>query len=451
MHTIAIIGRPNVGKSTLFNVLTKTRNALVANVPGLTRDRQIGKGQVGKRDYWLVDTGGLIDDKNSMAERITQQALLAVRESNAVLFMVDGRAGLTAMDENIAQRLRPLNIPIYLVVNKTDGLDESVASAEFHSLGFEKIFGISAAHQRGIFPLMDSVLSTFPESSKNENIDNNQAIKIAIIGRPNVGKSTLINRLLGEERVIVSEEAGTTRDSIAVPFKRKGNHYTLIDTAGVRRRAKVIETIEKFSIIKTLQSIDMANVIIMLLDAHEGVTEQDANLLGQILDSGTALVIAVNKWDGMDNYQQEQARHSLSRKLHFVDFVDIHFISALQGKGIGNKLFNAIHTAWASANCHINTGQLNQMLKKAVITHAPPLVKGKRIKLRYMHQGGQNPPLFVLHGNQTQAVPESYKRYLINLLREKFNLKGTPISLEFKQGENPYDKPIKRSERAKRR
>lgn len=450
MLTFAIIGRPNVGKSTLFNVLTRTRNALVANESGLTRDRQMGKGQVGNRNYWLIDTGGLGNDKNNIAKHVAQQALLAARESTAIFFMVDGREGLTVEDENIAQHLRSFNNPIYLIINKIDGVDETVVGTEFHSLGFEKILYISASHQRGIQHLMDTVLSDFSQYPEDEKIEDNQSIKIAIVGRPNVGKSTLINRLLGEERVIVSEEAGTTRDSIAIPFERKGQQYILIDTAGVRRRTKVQESIEKISIIKTLQSIEIADVVVMLLDAQEGVTDQDASLLGQILDSGTALVVAVNKWDGLNEYQQEQARKTLSRKLHFIDFVDIHFMSALKGNGIGNRFFQSIFVAWTSTNVKISTNQLNQVLKNGIIAHAPPLVKGKHIRLRYIHQGGQHPPLFVIHGNHTLILPDSYKRYLINLLREKFALKGTPILLEFKQGENPYDTPEKRPQRNNR-
>ncbi len=450
LPTIAIVGRPNVGKSTLFNVLTKTRDALVANQPGLTRDRKFGRGCVGDSDYWLVDTGGLGEKGEDILERITQQALLAVQEADCVLFLVDGRAGLTAADENLAQSLRQFNTPIHLVINKIDGLKKELVSAEFHCFGFE-IHAISAAHQQGINVLMETVLSTLQKSPLVGDLQSEEAaplshsqggaedfgIKIAVIGRPNVGKSTLVNRMLGYERVITFDQPGTTRDSIFIPFEREGQKYTLIDTAGVRRRTKVSETIEKFSVIKALQAIDAAHVVIMLLDASEGMTAQDAHLLGIVLDSGRALVIAINKWDGLEQKHREQVRYHLSRKLHFFDFAKIHFISALHGSGVGN-LFGSVNAAWQAAHRQINTGRLNHVLQQAVTAHAPPLVRGRRIKLRYVHQGGHNPPLFIIHGNQVNALPNSYQRYLINYFREAFTLEGTPIRLQFKQGENPF-------------
>jgi GTP-binding protein len=437
LPTIAIVGRPNVGKSTLFNALTKTRDALVANQPGLTRDRQFGRGCVGERNYWLVDTGGLNDKGDAILERITQQAFLAIKESDCVLFLVDGRAGLTATDENIAQSLRQFNTPIHLVINKTEGFQSELISTDFHRLGFGEMHTISASHQQGIKGLMETVLSALSQEETQPDDTPGMGIKIAIIGRPNVGKSTLVNRILGYERVITFDQPGTTRDSIFIPFEREGESYTLIDTAGVRRRTKVSETIEKFSVIKALKAIEAAHVVIMLLDAREGMTDQDANLLGYVLDSGRALVIAVNKWDGLEPYHREQIRYNLSRKLHFIDFATVHFISALHGSNVGH-LFGSVKIAWQAANRRVNTARLNHVLQEAATRHTPPLVHGRRIKLRYVHQGGHNPPLFVIHGNQVNALPDAYKRYLINYFREAFALKGTPIRLEFKQGENPY-------------
>jgi GTP-binding protein len=438
LPTITIVGRPNVGKSTLFNAITQTRDALVADQPGLTRDRKIGRGRVGGRDYWLVDTGGLGEKGNVILEHITQQAQLAIQEADCVLFLVDGRADLTAADENLAKNLRHFNTPIHLVINKTEGMKPELVTPEFHRLGFGDIHTISAAHRRGIEPLMEKVLSAFPPAETPDNNDTLDAgIKIAIIGRPNVGKSTLVNRMLGYERVITFDQPGTTRDSIFIPFEREGQLYTLIDTAGVRRRTKVHETVEKFSVIKALQAIESANVVIMLMDAQEGMTDQDANLLGHVLDSGRALVIAINKWDGLEQSHREQVRHHLSRKLHFIDFAKIHYISALHGSGVGN-LFGSVKVAWYAAHRQINTARLNQILQNAVTAHAPPLRRGRRVKLRYVHQGGHNPPLFIIHGNQVNALPSAYKRYLINTFREEFSLEGTPIRLEFKQGENPY-------------
>jgi GTP-binding protein len=439
---IAIVGRPNVGKSTLFNALTKTRDALVANQPGLTRDRKFGRGHTGENDYWLVDTGGLSGENDAISEHITQQVLLAIKESDYILFLVDGREGLTAADETIAETLRPFNIPIHLVINKTEDLQQELVSAEFHRLGFEKICTISSAHRQGIYSLIENVLSDItPEQTKtppNDTTDiSTKSIKIAIIGRPNVGKSTLVNRMLGYERVITFDQPGTTRDSIFIPLERDGQLYTLIDTAGVRRRANVSETVEKFSVIKALQAIESAHVVILILDAHEGMTDQDANLLGTVLDSGPGLVIAINKWDDLEKSHREQIRYHLTRKLHFIDFVKIHFISALHGSNVGN-LFGSVNAAWQSAHQQINTGRLNQVLEKAITKHPPPLSRGRRIKPRYMHQGGHNPPLFVIHGNQVKALPESYQRYLTNTFRKVFKLEGTPIHLEFKQTENPY-------------
>jgi len=433
---IAIVGRPNVGKSTLFNVLTKSREALVADQPGLTRDRKFGRGKVGEKNYWLIDTGGLGGEGDAIVEYITQQAQQAIQEADCAMFLVDGREGLTATDENIAQELRQFNTPIHLVINKAEGLAKELISIDFHQLGLGSIHAISAAHSQGIEALMKEVLLAFPRQKISTNVADN-SVKIAIVGRPNVGKSTLVNHILGYERVITFDQPGTTRDSIFIPLEREGKLYTLIDTAGVRRRTKVSATVEKFSVVKALQAIDSSNVVIMILDAREGMTDQDANLLGIVLDSGRALVIAANKWDGLEPEHRNQVRYHLRRKLHFIDFVDVHFISALHGSGVGN-LFNSVNVAWHAANLQINTSRLNYVLQAAINSHPPPLVQGRRIKLRYVHQGGHNPPLFVIHGNQIKALPDTYKRYLINIFRKEFALAGTPLRLEFKQGDNPF-------------
>ncbi len=440
LPVIAIVGRPNVGKSTLFNALTKGRDALVADQPGLTRDRRFGRGRVGPKPYILVDTGGLTDDQDDpIGNLISAQALRAVAQSDAVLFLVDGREGLTALDQHIAQRLREFSLPLHLVVNKAEGFEPGLISADFQSLGLADIQVISAAHRRGLHSLMEHALAPFPESDL-ENLaadEAGQRIRVAVIGRPNVGKSTLVNRLLGEERQLTYDQPGTTRDSIAIPFEREGQAYLLIDTAGLRRRARVRETLEKFSAIKALEALEAAHVVIMLFDAREGVTDQDANLLGLALESGRALVLAVNKWDGLSENQRQQARVSVERKLHFLDFAKPRFISALHGSGVGN-LFQAIQATWQSAFCQISTPRLNKILGEAVAAHAPPLVHGRRIKLRYAHQGGQNPPRFVIHGNQTDQLPDAYRRYLVNFFRQALALQGTPLRLEFRQTENPY-------------
>lgn len=433
---IALVGRPNVGKSTLFNYLTRSRDALVADRPGLTRDRQYGSGRVGERAYIVVDTGGLSGDEHGIDVLMQRQVQQAVDEAQVVLFLVDARDGLSAGDEAIARWLRQQGRDVVLVVNKTDVGDPDVLSAEFHSLGLGAPALISAAHGRGVARLMERVLAGLPPE-EGEDAGDEKGIKVAMVGRPNVGKSTLINRILGEERVVVFDMPGTTRDSIFVPFERDGQDYTLIDTAGVRRRARIDEAIEKFSVIKTLQAIEEAHVVVMVLDAREGISEQDASLLGFVLDTGRALVLAVNKWDGLSADRRETVRRELDLKLPFVDFAKLHYISALHGTGVG-ELFSSIKRAYASALRKLSTPELTRLLESAVAAHPPPLVGGRRIKLRYAHQGGKNPPRIIIHGNQTAAVPHSYQRYLINFFREHLKLEGTPVHIEFKAGENPY-------------
>ncbi len=435
---IALVGRPNVGKSTLFNVLTRTRDALVADYAGLTRVRKYGDGVVGERPYLVVDTGGLTGDEQGIEGEMADQVLKAIGESDRVLFMVDGRGGLTAGDEAIAHYLRQSGRPVTLVVNKTDGIDPDVAMSEFHALGLGEPQPIAAVHQRGVRSLIGNVLAEFPTYEElEEEEDESQGIKVAIIGRPNVGKSTLVNRILGEERVVVFDMPGTTRDSIYIPFERDEQAYTLIDTAGVRRRAKVNEAIEKFSVIKTLQAISDAHVVVLVIDAHEAVTEQDATLLGYAIEAGRGLVVAINKWDGLDKEQRERIRHELELRFPYLDFARKHFISALHGSGVGD-LFGSVNKAYESAMRKLSTPMLTELLEAALVAHQPPLVRGRRIKLRYAHQGGKNPPVIVIHGNQTDSVPGSYKRYLENAFRKELRLEGTPIRIEFKSGDNPF-------------
>ena len=454
LPVIALVGRPNVGKSTLFNCLTKTRAALVADSPGLTRDRQYGLGLIGSRPYLVIDTGGLTQPAQALTtshnnrstleidQLVTQQALQAIAEADIILLLVDGRAGLTAADQTIVDRLRRTAKPIYLVVNKTEQLDLALATAEFYQLGLAEIIAISAAHKRGIGRLIDTVLadpalSAGDAPSPSLLDETEQRIRIAIVGRPNVGKSTLVNRLLGEPRVLAFDRPGTTRDSIAIPFDKHGKRYTLIDTAGVRRRSRVNEVIEKFSVIKTLQAIEQAHVVILLLDARQGVSEQDATLLGYILDRGRALVLAVNKWDKLSEDVRAHTRRELNRRLAFVDFAEFHFISALHGSGVSD-LVQAVDRAYAAATRKLSTPSLNQVLENALHAHQPPLVHGHSIKLRYAHQGGQTPPVIVIHGTRTDRIPDSYRRYLANTFRKQLNLHGTPVRIEFKNTANPY-------------
>jgi GTP-binding protein len=439
LPVVAIVGRPNVGKSTLFNVLTQSRDALVADEPGLTRDRQYGiAGGHGddKGAFVVIDTGGLTDESDSMAQAISTQALQAVEESDGVVFMVDGREGLTAGDEQIVARLRATGKPVILAVNKTEGLDADIAVAEFHALGLELPFPVSAAHRRGITALLDALHERIPPSYDAPRTDEG-GIDVAIVGRPNVGKSTLINQLLGEERLVAHDTPGTTRDSVRVPFQLGGRRYTLVDTAGIRRRGRVSEKVEKFSVVKSLQAIAAADVVIVVLDAAEGVTDQDAGLLGMVLDAGRALTIAVNKWDRMNADDKWVARDNVDRKLAFLDYVTVHYTSALKGTGL-RRLFASVDRAWRSATRKMPTPELNGILTKAITRNPPPVVRGRRIKLRYAHQGGSSPPRIDIHGNQTDQVPDNYRRYLTRMFRESLRLHGTPVHVDFKSGENPY-------------
>lgn len=434
---VAIVGRPNVGKSTLFNCLTRSRNALVSDFPGMTRDRQYGEAHLADRHFIVIDTGGITDEEDDINKLTAQQSIQAVEEADKILFLVDARAGVTSMDQQIAEKLRSLNKQIFLVINKSEGLDPHLASSEFYRLGFGDPFTISAAHKLGINDLVADIFANEESDSETIPEDADSGIKLAIIGRPNVGKSTLTNRMLGEERVIVYDAPGTTRDSIFIPMERNGKKYTLIDTAGVRRRGKIFEATEKFSVVKTLQAIEATNVVLFIMDAREGVTDQDLKLLGFILDSGKALVIALNKWDGMNIDERDHARATIDRRLNFVPFVRIHYISALHGSGVGN-LFASINEAYASANKKLSTPLLTRILQQALIQHNPPLVHGRRIKLRYAHSGGNNPPRIIIHGNQVESLPDSYKRYLASTYQEKLKLKGTPVYIELKGSLNPF-------------
>lgn len=433
---VTLVGRPNVGKSTLFNRLTRTRDALVADLPGLTRDRIYGDGKVGDRPYIVVDTGGLSADSDGVAGHMAEQARQAMQEADVILFLVDGRAGLTTGDEHIAASLRHLGKRVVLAVNKSEGANPDLVAADFQTLGLGQPHPLSAAHGEGVAPLMDEVLAGLPDVGAAQAEDED-VIRVAVVGRPNVGKSTLVNRMLGEERVVVYDEAGTTRDSIYIPYERDEQHYVLIDTAGVRRRGRVDEAIEKFSIVKTLQAIDAAHVVIMVMDAAEGVHNQDVSLAGMVAERGRAMVIAVNKWDGLAFDQRQRVKTEIDRRLPFLDFASLHFISALHGSGVGD-LFDAVQRSYRAAMRKLPTPELTRLLQDAVTHYPPPLVRGRRIKLRYAHQGGSNPPLIVIHGTQTEAVPASYQRYLVNTFREHLRLRGTPLRIEFKSGENPY-------------
>lgn len=458
LPVIALIGRPNVGKSTLFNRLTRSRDALVADYPGLTRDRQYGFGKLGPVPYLVIDTGGVAGGEVGIHELMVEQTVRALQEADVAIVMVDGRSGLTSADEHVAELARKHAKSTWLAVNKAEGLDADIASGEFYSLGIGEPVAISAAHGDRINALMDEVLAPFfaanAQSDAAEEEEEDKPLRIAVIGRPNVGKSTLINRLIGEDRLVVFDQPGTTRDSVAVPFERDDKKYLLIDTAGVRRKSKVYEAIEKFSIIKALQAMERAQVVIALLDAHEGVTEQDVSLMGLTVERGRALVVVTNKWDGLTNDQRRHIKSELDRRLPFLDFAERMTISALHGTAVGD-LLPVVERAYRAATRDMSTTDLNRELERAVTAHAPPLVRGRRIRLRYAHQGGRNPPVIVIHGNQTEKLPEAYRRYLINRFRKAFKLQGTPVRLAFKTSDNPYkgkrNKLTPRQERKRKR
>lgn len=443
---IALVGRPNVGKSTLFNRLTNSRDALVADHSGLTRDRIYGDVTLYDTDFTVIDTGGLTRQSDSMSDLMRKQAQLAIEESDLVFLLVDGRSGLIADDQAIANNLRNIGKPVILVINKGEGELKEIMAADFYSLGLGEPEVISASQGRGMASLIDALKHKVPDVIAIENEekeDTSNTIRLAVLGRPNVGKSTLINRIMGEDRVVAFDEPGTTRDSIHIPFEKDGTDYILIDTAGVRRRSKVSEMLEKFSIVKTLQALEDANVVILVLDAHEGIVEQDLHLAGLILQSGRAVVIAVNKWDGLDKSEREWVSSNIERRLPFLNFANTHFISALHGSGVG-LLFKSVKQAYASAMAQPATSRLTRVLEDAVSDHQPPLVHGRRIKFRYAHLGGKNPPRIIIHGNQTAATPNSYRRYLENTFRDVLKLHGTPIMIEFKQGDNPFDSSKKK-------
>ena len=471
---VALVGRPNVGKSTLFNRLTRTRDALVADFPGLTRDRKYGHAHIAGHEFIVIDTGGIDGTEEGVEEKMAEQSLLAIEEADVVLFLVDARAGLTAADIGIANYLRQRqNKTTVLVANKTDGIDADSHCAEFYQLGLGEIEQIAASQGRGVTQLMEQVLAPFAErlesadeieptsedaqdewdqaldfdfaestalideALEDEAEEQDENIKIAIVGRPNVGKSTLTNRILGEDRVVVYDLPGTTRDSIYIPMERDGQAYTLIDTAGVRKRGKVHLAVEKFSVIKTLQAIQDANVVLLVIDARENISDQDLSLLGFILNAGRSLVIVVNKWDGLDQDVKERVKSELDRRLDFIDFARVHFISALHGSGVGN-LFDSVKEAYACATQKMTTSMLTRILQMATDEHQPPMVAGRRIKLKYAHPGGYNPPIIVVHGNQMEKLPDSYKRYLSNYYRKSLKIIGSPIRLLFQEGSNPF-------------
>ncbi len=472
---VALVGRPNVGKSTLFNRLTRTRDALVADFPGLTRDRKYGQANIAGYDFIVIDTGGIDGSEEGVEEKMAEQSLLAIEEADVVLFLVDARAGLTPADIGIAHYLRQRqNKTTIVVANKTDGIDADSHCAEFYQLGLGDIAQIAAAQGRGVTQLMEEVLAPLVAKMNDESAvkndddseqdewdndfdfsdDNETAlldealeeeneepedknIKIAIVGRPNVGKSTLTNRILGEDRVVVYDLPGTTRDSIYIPMERDGQHYTIIDTAGVRKRGKVHLAVEKFSVIKTLQAIQDANVVLLTIDAREGISDQDLSLLGFILNAGRSLVIVVNKWDGLDQDVKDRVKSELDRRLDFIDFARVHFISALHGSGVGN-LFDSVREAYACATQKMTTSMLTRILQMATDEHQPPMMSGRRIKLKYAHPGGYNPPIIVVHGNQIERLPDSYKRYLSNYYRRSLKIIGSPIRLLFQEGNNPF-------------
>ena len=440
LPVVALVGRPNVGKSTLFNQLTRSRDALVADFPGLTRDRRYGFADSHERTIVVIDTGGLGDEKDELASRAARQARAAMDEADAVVFVVDCREGLTAADEHIAERIRVGGKPITVAVNKSEGIAPELAEAEFHAMGFERTISIAALHGRRVQALMHAVLAPFGESGDARAaaaMEEFQGPKLAVVGRPNVGKSTLINRLLGTERLVTSPEPGTTRDSVLVPCERRGKRFVLIDTAGIRRRARVRGAIEKFSVVQSLKAIENSGVVICMLDAREGVTEQDLHLIGLSAQRGRALTIAVNKWDGIEISRRRRIEADAARRLAFADFAQVNYISALHGSGIDSAVDSALR-AHEAAGRELPTPELNRVLEQALAAHSPPLVGGRRVRLRYAHQGGRHPPVVVIHGSRLDLLPGHYRRYLVNVLRKAFHLQGAPLRLEFKSGGNPF-------------
>lgn len=448
LPTIVLVGRPNVGKSTLFNRLTKSRDALVADLPGLTRDRHYGRGIGASKPYLVIDTGGFEPTaETGILKEMARQTLLAIDEADVIIFIVDGRAGITPQEYIIADKLRRAQRPVLLAVNKTEGMQKAVVSADFFELGLGDPLSISSAHGEGVKDLIELALEEFleelPESSQEDAVKNNRIPKVAIVGRPNVGKSTLVNALLGEERVIAFDEPGTTRDSIEIDLEKNGKQYVIIDTAGVRKRGRVFESVEKFSVVKTMQAIEDANVAILVVDAQEGITEQDAHVAAYILDAGRALVVAINKWDGLKEDERDWIKKEIDRKLQFLDFAKFHYISALRNKGLP-ELFASVDGAFKAAFAKLATPQLTRVLIDAVAQHQPPVSRGTRPKLRYAHQGGMNPPIVVVHGNHVDGVKDSYKRFLEGVFRKTFQLTGTPLRVQFKQGDNPFAETEKR-------
>ncbi|RUO29676.1 ribosome biogenesis GTPase Der [Aliidiomarina soli] len=457
LPVVALVGRPNVGKSTLFNRLTRTRDALVADFPGLTRDRKYGQANYDGYQFIVIDTGGIEGNEEGIDLHMAKQSLQAIDEADIVLFMVDAREGVTAADIALADHLRRQDKSVWVVANKIDGLDADSAVADFYQLGLGEVYHIAAAHGRGVQQLLQRTLEplrdtypdviTPPKEERDEDEDTlvrqaeyyaDQPIKIAIVGRPNVGKSTLTNRLLGEERVVVFDMPGTTRDSIYIDMERDDQKYVIIDTAGVRKRGRIDLAVEKFSVIKTLQAIEDANVVMLVIDARDQISDQDLSLLGFALNAGRSIVITVNKWDGLEQDAKDWLKQELDRRLGFVDFARIHFISALHGTNVGH-LFGSVQEAYKSATQRVGTAQLTQIMDMAQDEHQPPLVRGRRVKLKYAHAGGYNPPLVVIHGNQVKSLPNTYKRYLMNYFRKALKVMGTPIKVEFREGANPYE------------
>jgi GTP-binding protein len=436
---IAIVGRPNVGKSTLFNRLTRSRDALVADFSGLTRDRHYGNGRLGEREFICIDTGGFEPiAKTGILAEMAKQTKQAVVEADIVVFLVDGRLGLAPQDRVISDFLRKTGRPIILAVNKAEGISGNVVASDFFELGLGEPIPISSAHGDGVRAMLDEALDTLKIPEPDDDVqEKDRSTRIAVVGRPNVGKSTLINTLLGEERVIAFDMPGTTRDAIEIPFVRGNKPYTLIDTAGLRKRGKIFEAIEKFSVVKTLQAIADCNVVVLMLDAQQDISEQDAHIAGFIVEAGRALVVAVNKWDGLDAYQKETCRKDIARKLRFLDFANVHTISAIKGFGL-KELFKDIDLAFSAAMVKMPTPQLTRIMIEAVEFQQPKRVGRFRPKLRYAHQGGSNPPIVIIHGNGLDGVTDSYKRYLEGRYREEFKLIGTPLRIEFRSSKNPF-------------